>query len=282
VPVALNLYVIRAAKDAAGDLFRSVQRQHDHYQGIWIASPEGKVLSSLKTVKPDGTTYVPDTTEAWTKAVLLALDDGIKAFGPAEPRRVKRSDPLPFRGRGYRPDGSVTLAIADRWMPDSGVAGVPNDPAHKAAASFDSFTLASADWAALAPPRTSARPEWTVPEATARKFFVLLSTGDRVFRDPKEVMSVRIAGKVQAVENGIVYLSYEGRISGKHLGTASEGREGQPLFSEAKLIGGVGSYDTKEGCMLSLTLVFDGRFRNYSPYDAPSRYGAVVEWRKVR
>jgi hypothetical protein len=195
VPVALNLYVIREAKDAAGDFFRSVQRQHDHYQGIWIASPEGKVLSSLKTVKPDGTAYVPDTTEAWTQAVLLALDDGIKAFGPVERRCVERTDPLPFRGCGCRPDGSVMLAVTDRWMPDRGVKGVPNDPAHKAAASFDSFTLTSAEWATLAPPKTTDGHEWTVPEVTARKFCALLSTRDKIFRDPKEVTAVRIAGR---------------------------------------------------------------------------------------
>jgi hypothetical protein len=276
VPVALNLYVIRAAKDGAGDFFRSVQRQHGHYQGIWIASSEGKVLSSLKT-------NVPNTTGAWTKAVLLTLDDGVKAFGPVEPRRVQRANPLPSRGCGCRPDGSVTLAVADRWMPDRGVEGIPNDPAHKAAASFDSFTLTGAEWATLAPPKTAVGQEWTVPEATGRKFFPLLSTGDKVFRDPKEVTAVRIAGKVQAVENGIARLTFAGEIAGKHVGTASEGRKGQMLSSDAKLIGGAGSYDTKAGRLLSLTFVFDGRFRNYPPYDKPgSRYGAVVQWRHTR
>jgi hypothetical protein len=37
-------------------------------------------------------------------------------------------------------------------------------------------------------------------------------------------------------------------------------------------------YDVKSGRLLALTLVFDGRFRNYAPYDAPARFGAVVEW----
>ena len=36
------------------------------------------------------------------------------------------------------------------------------------------------------------------------------------------------------------------------------------------------------GRLLSLTLVFDGRFRNYAPYDAPARFGAVVEWSAER
>src|SRR5262249_12607933 len=198
-------------------------------------------------------------------AVLLALDDGIKAFGPVAPRRAKRADPLPLRGCGCRPDGSVTLAVADRWMPDRGVEGVPNDPAHKAAASFDSFTLTSAEWTTLAPPRTGAGHEWTVPEATARKFCALLSTGDKIFRDPTEVTAVRIAGKVQAVENSIAYLTYQGEIAGKHVGTASEGRKGQPLSSEAKLIGGVGAYEPQAARMVSLTLVLDGGFCGFLP-----------------
>jgi hypothetical protein len=35
--------------------------------------------------------------------------------------------------------------------------------------------------------------------------------------------------------------------------------------------------DVKAVRLLALTLVFDGRFRNYAPYDAPARFGAVVE-----
>jgi hypothetical protein len=36
----------------------------------------------------------------------------------------------------------------------------------------------------------------------------------------------------------------------------------------------------RTGAMLSLTLVWEGAFRNYPPYhDPPSRFGAVIEWR---
>jgi hypothetical protein len=34
----------------------------------------------------------------------------------------------------------------------------------------------------------------------------------------------------------------------------------------------------RSGRLRSLTLVFDGRFRNDAPYDAPARFGAAVEW----
>ena len=39
VPVALNLYKIRVEKGEAGDFFRSVQKQKDQYQGLWVVSP---------------------------------------------------------------------------------------------------------------------------------------------------------------------------------------------------------------------------------------------------
>jgi hypothetical protein len=54
--------------------------------------------------------------------------------------------------------------------------------------------------------------------------------------------------------------------------------EGKRCSSAAKLLGGVGTLDVKSGRLRSLTLVFDGRFRDYAPYDAPARFGAVVEW----
>jgi hypothetical protein len=37
-------------------------------------------------------------------------------------------------------------------------------------------------------------------------------------------------------------------------------------------------YDLKKGKMLSLTLVFDGVFRNVKPYDEPAKYSGVMEW----
>ncbi|MBW3608565.1 MAG: PAS domain-containing protein, partial [Actinobacteria bacterium] len=42
-----------------------------------------------------------------------------------------------------------------------------------------------------------------MPEAVARKFYPLLSTGDTVFRDAKEVTSVRLAGRVERVEEAV-------------------------------------------------------------------------------
>ena len=60
VPVAVNLYKVRLAKDAGGELFRSVQRQKDQYQGIWIVSPAGKLAGHHEF----------KSRETWTREVV--------------------------------------------------------------------------------------------------------------------------------------------------------------------------------------------------------------------
>jgi hypothetical protein len=122
-----------------------------------------------------------------------------------------------------------------------------------------------------------------VPEPVARQFFPLLSVSSVLFRDPAEVTEVRLSGRVEAVRDGIAHLVYEGNLAGTHHGTADEGKAGNKISSEAKLLGGVGSYDVRRRRMRSLTLVWDGRSRNWAPYDdPPTRFGAIVEWSESR
>lgn len=213
----------------------------------------------------------------WARTALADLEHGLKAFGPVTPRHVKQSQPLPFRGVGTKPDGRVTLAVTDRWI---FVKDLFRDPTPDAlgATFLDSITLSAQQWKGLAPSDPKAGSKWTVPEATARKFFPLLSATDTVFRDTGEVTSVRLAGRVEKLEGGIAYLSYEGHIAATHQGTKNEARAGQHCSSAAELLGGVGVYDVKASRLLSLTLVFAGQFRNYAPYDSPAPFGAVVEW----
>jgi hypothetical protein len=272
VPVALNLYKIREDRGEAGDFFRAVQKQKPNYQGLWVVSPEGKVLAAHQDM-----TTMADPHGKWAQAALADLERGLQAFGPVTPRRVELTQSLPFRGVGTQPDGRVTLAVTDRWVfvPD-----LSREPPRDAlgATVLDSITLTADEWKGLAPPDARPGRTWDVPEATGRKFFPLLSTGDTTFRDAKEVTAVRLAGRVERVEGGVAHLAYEGAIAATHVGTKNEGKEGKQCSSSATLLGGVGTYDVASGRLLSLTLVFDGRFRNYAPYDAPARFGAVVEW----
>lgn len=274
MPVALNLYKVRKDKGPAGDFFRSAQKQRTQYQGLWVVSPQGKVLAANHEMK-----HLADRAK-WTKSVLKDLKAGLEAFGEVTPRKAKRTDPLPHRGAGARPGGGVTLAVTNRWVI---VKSLDKDPPRNTlgATVLDSINLTDKEWAQLAPAKAEAGGKWEVPKETARKFFPLLSPSDTVFRDPKEVTAVQLAGRVRKVEGGVAYLSYEGRIAGTHHGTKDEGKAGKKCSSEAKLIGGVGEYDVKAGKMRTLTLVFDGRWRNYAPYDhPPMRFGAVVEWRR--
>lgn len=272
MPVALNLYKVRQDRGEAGDFWRSVQRQKPNYQGLWVVSPEGKVLSAHQDMSS-----MAGPRSKWARAALADLEAGLKAFGPVTPRRAEKPQPLPHRGVGAWPDGRVTLAVTDRWVIVKDLArDVPRDAL--GATALDSITLTAEEWKGLAPAEAKPGRAWAVPEATARKFFPLLSPTDTTFRGAGEVTSVRLAGRVEKVEGGVAYLAYEGEIAATHRGTKSEAREGQQCSSSAKLLGGVGKYDVKSGRLVALTLVFDGRFRNYAPYDAPARFGAVVEW----
>ena len=87
VPVALNLYEIRKAKNAGGDFFRNVQKQRPaQYQGLYLVSPDGIVLASHQNFK---------SHETWPQEVLADLEPGLEAFGEVTPREVRRADPLP-------------------------------------------------------------------------------------------------------------------------------------------------------------------------------------------
>ncbi len=259
VPVAVNLYKVRRAHDAGGELFRSAQRQKDQYQGIWILSPEGKVLAAHHAVKD---------FKNWTPEVLDTLAAGLRAFGPVAPRQAEPTDPLPYRGVGVRPDGGVTLAISTRYLHQ----GRRDGPAV-----LDSLDLSAGEWAALAPPRTKVDAGWTVPEAVARRLCRALSpsSDQSTMPRPGEVTRVRLTGRVADVRDGVVRMVYEGAIAARHT------YEGKPSTGEAR-ISGVAAYDRKAGRMMSLLLVFDGRHRAAPPYDQARETGAVVEWFRDR
>jgi len=262
VPVALNLYEIRKAKGPAGDFFRAVQKQRPgQYQGLYLVSPTGKVLASHQNFKSHKT---------WPKEVLADLDPGLKAFGEVSPRDFKRADPLSQRGVGFLDGGGVRLGVFLRFIHKGArLEELPNP-------TLDSLLLTADECKGLAPAMALVGREWTVPEAVGRKFSRILGPGDEnTMPRPNEVKSVRITGKVTAIENGMAYLRYEGRIVGSHETQSNRGL----CHGEAKLAG-IGRYDVKSGRMVALTWVFDGVFRNVVPYDQPAKYGAVVEWRQ--
>jgi hypothetical protein len=254
--VAVNLYKVRQAKDAGGELFRAVQRQKDQYQGLWILSPAGKVLAGHHDVKDH---------RSWPQEVLDTLDAGVKAFGPVRQRRVKPTDPLPHRGIGTGPDGAVTLAVYARYLHQ----GKRDGPVV-----IDSLTLPAGQWRAFMPEEVTASAEWTLPEAVARQLCRGLSpsSDQSTMPRPREVTAVHLVGRVVAVKEGIARVRYRGKIAARHT------YEGKTSHGQAQVIGS-GSYDVKARRMRSLLLLLEGTHRSPPPYDKTEREtGAAMEW----
>lgn len=280
VPVALNLYVIREDKGAAGAFYRKVRQQMpEQYQGLFLCSPEGKLLVRKTLWSKQG--------RPWAENVLAGLKEGLRAFGPVPPRQG-RSDYLARRGRGHGPDGGAILAVSTKLI----LAPLPEDLADLnssaiPATGHDRILFSAAELATLLPGRVGEGTKWTVPEVTARKFFPALDNWDKRFRKPSEVTSVRLAGRCRAVRHGIAYLNFEGHIAGTHVWpkTAGPALAGKSFRSELKLLAGVGACDVKTGKLLSLTLVLEGWAGDPAELRKPGqggRYAAVVQWRDDR
>jgi hypothetical protein len=259
VPVAVNLYRVRAARDAGGDLFRSAQRQKYQYQGVWLVAPDGRVLAAHQD---------PEDPAAWARELVAVIDRALQAFGPVAPRRAVRVDPPRDRGLGVLPDGGITLAIEVREIVHGRPAG---DPV------IDSLTLTQAEAAALAPPATGVGTTWSVPEAVARRLCRVLSPGSDQSTMPRaeEVAGARLTGTVRSVEKGVARLSFDGGLSAAHA------REGKVSYSAARLTG-VGRYEAAAGRLSSLVIVSEGKYRSAPPYDKELRTtAAAVEWRSL-
>jgi len=280
VPIAVNLYKVRSAKDGSGELFRSIQRQKDQYQGIWIVSPEGKVLAGHHDLEDH---------KRWADEVLETAEAGLTKFGPVKPRKVEPTDPLPFRGRGVQKDGSVCLEVYCRQMLGGGRSSAPDgvptsrlwlwDGALRPDGPIviDSLTLAAKDRAALAPPKTEPGTTWTVPGAVARQFCrVLIPSSDQsAMPRPSAAKSARLTGTLETVEGGRARIRLAGKWEAVHL---QEGDAKRPLRGLATAEG-VAIYDIEKREMQSLLLVFRGIYGRPGD-EAVNSAGAVVKWRR--
>jgi hypothetical protein len=260
VPVALNLYKIREQKDAAGDFFKSLQKQKSNYQGFWIANADGKLIAAHQQFKDHKT---------WTQEVIETLDGAIKDFGPVEPRTARVVDPLPFRGVGVQPDGRHCLSVYFCVLYHGKREAPPN---------IDSILLTPAELAALAPAKLEAGVEGTVPEAIARKFCRAISASSDTSHmpGPEDVTSVEMKAKVESVDGGVARV----RLTGKWEAVKVEiyDPKKRPTYSTSSAEGLL-TVDLEKKTPTSLLMVFGGTWRNVTPYDAPVASAAVVEWK---
>jgi hypothetical protein len=269
VPVALNVDKVSAAKGPDGDFFRAVQKQRPRQsQGIYLVSPDGKVLA--------GHDRAPKDPHDWPQALLDAIDEGLSKFGPVTPRPARRAAFLPYRGAGVRPDGGIVLAAYTRFL----LLGL--DRRGFGSVVYDSVPVTKDEAVELTPSDMARGATWPVPTSLVRRLHVVLSadSGRSTLARPEEVTVARLKGKVERINGGVAYLSFEGKIAGEHEGEYVPNK-GKTMFAEMGLVG-AGRCEVKTGKLLSLTLVGDGRVKGYPPYDQWRRYGAVVEWRRER
>lgn len=268
VPVALNLYQIRAAKTPAGEFFRKVQAQRPaQYQGIYLVSPEGKVLAS-QGKQPEG--------KSWTRDLEDTLRAGLTAFGAVSRRDALPADPHPHRGYGLRSDDSIIFAVSLRPMRQGldrrGMGSVTLDRVELTAAQVERLTVGN-----LRPGDT-----WNVPASVMRQFYPLLAPSSDKAGLPrlKEVTEATLTVRVERVERGIATLHCVGKLAGSHVGEF-DNNVGKRSRGEVTLAG-VGECDARSGRLLSLTLVSDGTYRHFPPYDQPERFGGSATWRRRR
>ena len=255
--MAVSLQKIRT-DPATKDWFRSVGRQKDQYQGVWIVSPDDKVLAGDDYGYKDA------------PKVLAGMDAALKAFGPVEPRKARRQEPFPFRGVGVRPDGSVDLALYRCYLHQ----GKPDGPHLR-----DTLSLKKEEWTALTPPRLVAGAEWVIAEDVARKLvrpFCLNTLGGDM-PGPEDAKVARLTAKVEAVEDGRARIRLTGTFEAVKLF-----KEENLSFRGTATAAGVAELGVKEKTLTSVLLVFQGTYQQGArPETQKGRpFGAVAEWHR--
>jgi hypothetical protein len=308
VPAAINLYRVRQASDGGRELFLSIQRQKDQYQGIWIVSPDGKVLAG----KHDYKDFKNGAAE-----LLETIDAGLASFGPVQPRRAqpaeldsgdkssaaaisRKAGPgatisdemlsalLPFRGKGVRDDGSVDLALYIRQVLGGGRGTIPAgvEPGRAwlwdgpyrtdGPTVIDTVSLSATDWRTFAPTNAEPGASWRVPERVARAFTRLLtaSSDQSAMPQTEDATLAELECKVESISGGQARIQLSGRWEMVH---AIEQDKNRLLFGAATARG-VAVYDAETRSLRSFQLVFDGTIRHGRADASPNRTGAVAEW----
>ncbi|MBX7106724.1 MAG: hypothetical protein K1X57_21800 [Gemmataceae bacterium] len=235
-------------------------------QGIWIIGPDGKVLGGM-SAEVDG--HPSEKVGAgpgapwranpkFADACVELLDSSLTRFGEVKPRAA-RAEPLPFRGAGVKPDGSVRLVVYN--AADNGL--------------VFSAQLSKGDWATFTTTQWQVGTRWTLPDAVARQFAPVLSPyADTRFRPrPGDLKSAVLQAEVESVEGDLARI----RLTGRWLADwVHDGNEHSVGTASAD---GIAVFDMEKKSLKSLLMVFDGTY-NYAVPPRPQTVAAVVRWRR--
>ena len=240
-------------------------------QGLWVVTPEGKVLA-FHYHKPKPGESSGQDHRRWLDDTIQMIQDAIKEAGPLEIRMVKdRPDPFADRGRGLATDGSVRIAVSVIPL----TSGRQDGPSV-----MDSIHLSAEEWAGFSPKdvKIAADSEWTLPRETARKFTPALSPmTDPIFSPtPDDAKAAKIHARIIRVENGLAVIRYSGEWEAFH------NRDGDPKYPvRSTAIGeAIGVFDTQKGKLTDFVWLLKGSYsRSPAAMDKWQSTAAVIEWR---
>lgn len=258
VPVALNHD--RLPHTPEGEFFHKLLEQWA--QGIWIVSPDGKVLAHHYHKPTPGLSY-SQNQQKWVNGTVRTLEDAVKAADPLPPRSVTAANPLPDRGVGENDDGGVRLAVSVLGLIRGQQEGPP---------AVDSIRFTKAEWEAFTPP--AGETTWTLPTAVGQRFAPTLSPlTDSIFVPrPADVQTATVTGTMLRSTDNLTVIRYAGRWDALHH------RDGDPkLPVRGTATGeGVGVYDPGAKRMKSLVWLLRGSYKNGTA--APLGTASIVEW----
>ncbi|MBY0231128.1 MAG: hypothetical protein K2W96_17725, partial [Gemmataceae bacterium] len=228
--------------------------------------PEGKVLGSHAKQAENPKKYAEEVLEV----IAAAKPKGLPARRPAP------FDALADRGVGVRKDGSLALAVYLRPM----VLGL--DKRGIGDLAVDSIVLSEEEAGHFGAEGAKAGAAWGVPSRVVRKLHKVLSPGSDANALAKEgdVTRASLRAKVEKVLEGVAYARFTGEIAGQHE-WQFDPHKGKKIRGEA-VLRGVGTFDARTGKPTRIVIVATGTHRMYAPYDEPTKYGAVVDWKRTR
>jgi hypothetical protein len=239
-------------------------------QGLWVVTPEGKTIG-FHYHKPNPGESYGDGQKRWVADTLSMLNEAAKVAGPLTAREVKaKPEILVGRGRGVGDDGEVRPAISVVAYLNGKRDGAPV---------VDSIHLSEDQAAEFAPPKDSkAGTDWSIPEATARRFTPALSPmTDPIFSPtPDDATTAKITAKVERIANGVTVVRYAGNWETAH------NRDKNPKFPiQSTATGdGIGVFDSATGKLKEMIWVLNGTYR-IGTTEKPRTTGAVIEWTAV-
>lgn len=262
VAAAVNLYEVREKTHPANAFFAKLAEQKQQYQGIWIATPEGKLLGS----------YFESENKQfdWTLRLIETLQNSLRAFGPVTQVDARPVDLHPNRGIGVEADGSATLSGTSRRLLLNGKL--------LTAPQLDRFKLTEKQFAGLRPAEVKVGAVFEASADAVKRLSPLMTNGSGMgqYPEPKDVTNAKLIGTVTEISDGIATITYAGEMAATH----------KDLFSKTECFGhgttrfvGYGTVDARTGRMLSLLLLLDTAYRGFPPYDEPQQIVGLAEWK---